>query len=81
MKLRYTGPKVSFFLHLFLSSYKSRERFQIEMLIKLIHFNDITGALSKQDKLLNFRPLASMMCEKYKEIYKPGPDLVNDENW
>jgi hypothetical protein len=56
----------------------SRDRFQ--MLLRFIHFNDNGEALSQKDKLHKVRPLVDMMCSKYQEVYKPGPDLVIAES-
>ncbi|KAF2350764.1 PiggyBac transposable element-derived protein [Trinorchestia longiramus] len=56
----------------------SRDRFQI--LLRSVYFNNNAGALSQQDKLHKVRPLVDMMCSKYQEAYKPGPDLVIDES-
>ena len=47
--------------------------------MKTLHFNDKTGGLFKQDELQKIKPLVSMICEKYREICKPGLDLVIDE--
>ena len=62
----------------FVPKIMTRERFQ--MLVRFVHFNDNSGALSRQDKLHKITPLVDLMQNKYQEVYDPGADLVIDES-
>lgn len=70
--------KSKLYVNSFVRNLMTRERF--EVVLSCLHFRDSTDVNDQLDPLFNLRPLVTAVSDRCQAVYKPGPDIVINQN-